>query len=123
MTTEKTPWLKVICAMVGGQQIAIDLVCGYIPEPVESALCTQRGSEAMSSPARNVKTNPRPGPKPRKDRARVHERAGSQAVRLPKEFRFDTDRVAIWREGRHVVLSPMFKDWDDYLENGARFHR
>ena len=45
----------------------------------------------------------------------------SQAVRLPKEFRFDADRVAIWREGRNVVLGPMFKDWDDYLANGARF--
>jgi antitoxin VapB len=53
--------------------------------------------------------------------ARVFMNGRSQAVRLPKEFRFDTDRVAIWREGRHVVLSPMFKDWDDYLENGARF--
>ena len=43
----------------------------------------------------------------------------SQAVRLPKEFRFDADRVAIWREGRHVVLSPMSKDWDDYFRNST----
>ena len=48
--------------------------------------------------------------------ARVFMNGRSQAVRLPKEFRFDTDR-----EGRHVVLSPMFKDWDDYFENGAHF--
>ncbi|MXZ72898.1 MAG: antitoxin [Acidobacteria bacterium] len=53
--------------------------------------------------------------------ARVFMTGRSQAVRLPKEFRFDTDRVLIRREGRHVVLSPMFKDWDDYLKNGARF--
>ena len=74
----------------------------------------------MSSPAEKVRTNPRLEPEPRKT-ARVFMNGRSQAVRLPKEFRFDTDRVAIWREGRCVVLSPMFKDWDDYLENGTRF--
>lgn len=41
----------------------------------------------------------------------------SQAVRLPKEFRFDTDRVAIRQEGSSVILSPIYEDWDDYLEN------
>ena len=25
------------------------------------------------------------------------------------------------REGRYVPPSPKFKDWDDYLENGAPF--
>ena len=53
--------------------------------------------------------------------ARVFMSGRSQAVRLPKEFRFDTDRVVIRREGRHVVLSPPFKDWEDYWKNGARF--
>ena len=53
--------------------------------------------------------------------AHVFTTGRSQAVRLPKEFRFDTDRVIVRREGRHVVLSPMFKDWDDYLANGAPF--
>ena len=62
-----------------------------------------------------------PGPRDGRKIARVFMTGRSQAVRLPKEFRFDTDRVLIRREGRHVVLSPMFKDWDDYLENGARF--
>jgi len=52
--------------------------------------------------------------------ARVFMTGRSQAVRLPKEFRFDVDRVLIRREGRHVILSPPFKDWDDYLENGLR---
>ena len=53
--------------------------------------------------------------------ARVFMTGRSQAVRLPKEFRFDTDRVLIRREGRNVVLSPIFKDWDDYFKNGASF--
>lgn len=52
--------------------------------------------------------------------ARVFMTGRSQAVRLPKEFRFDTDRVVIRREGRNVVLSSMFKDWDDYFRNAAR---
>ena len=72
----------------------------------------------MSSPAEEVRTDPRPEPEPRKT-ARVFMNGRSQAVRLPKEFRFDTDRVAIWREGRCVVLSPMFKDWDDYFRNST----
>ena len=72
----------------------------------------------MSSPARMVKTDSRSGSGPRKT-ARVFMNGRSQAVRLPKEFRFDTDRVAIWREGRHVVLCPMFKDWDDYFRNST----
>ena len=72
----------------------------------------------MSSPAEEVRTDPPPEPEPRKT-ARVFMNGRSQAVRLPKEFRFDTDRVAIWREGRCVVLSPMFKDWDDYFRNST----
>ena len=72
----------------------------------------------MASPARKVKTGSPSGPGPRKT-ARVFMNGRSQAVRLPKEFRFDADRVAIRREGRHVVLSPMFKDWDDYFRNST----
>ena len=59
------------------------------------------------------------GPRDGRTIARVFTAGQLQAVLLPKEFRFDTDRVAIRREGRHVVLSPMFRDWDDYLENSA----
>ena len=35
----------------------------------------------------------------------------SQAVRLPKEFRFDTAEVRIRRQGSAVILEPMVKDW------------
>ena len=62
-----------------------------------------------------------PGPRDGRTFARVFMSGRSQAVRLPKEFRFDVDRVIIRREGRHVVLSPPFKDWEDYWENGTRF--
>ena len=74
----------------------------------------------MPGPARKVKGDAPPTRESRKV-ARVFMNGRSQAVRLPKEFRFDTDRVLVRREGRHVVLSPMFEDWDDYLANGDRF--
>ena len=35
----------------------------------------------------------------------------SQAVRLPKEFRFEGDEVLIRRNGHSVVLDPIAKDW------------
>jgi antitoxin VapB len=36
--------------------------------------------------------------------ARVFRSGNSQAVRLPKEFRFDSDEVEIFRRGDEVVL-------------------
>ena len=72
----------------------------------------------MSRPAQGMKADTSLRGESRKV-ARVFMNGRSQAVRLPKEFRFDTDRVAIWREGRCVVLSPMFKDWDDYFRNST----
>jgi len=35
----------------------------------------------------------------------------SQAVRLPKEFRFDADEVRIRRHGNAVILEPVAHDW------------
>jgi antitoxin VapB len=37
-------------------------------------------------------------------RARVFKSGNSQAVRLPKEFRFSSDAVEIFRRGEEVVL-------------------
>ena len=62
---------------------------------------------------------PAPGSRDGRKFARVFMSGRSQAVRLPKEFRFDVDRVMIRREGRDVVLSPPFKDWDDYFKNST----
>ena len=36
--------------------------------------------------------------------ARVFQSGNSQAVRLPKEFRFDTPEVEIFRSGNDIVL-------------------
>jgi antitoxin VapB len=43
--------------------------------------------------------------------AKVFWSGRSQAVRLPKDFRFDTDEVRIRRHGNSVILEPIAKDW------------
>lgn len=45
------------------------------------------------------------------DTAKVFWSGRSQAVRLPKEFRFDTDEVRIRRHGPAVILEPIATDW------------
>jgi antitoxin VapB len=42
----------------------------------------------------------------------------SQAVRLPKEFQFNTSEVFIRRQGDEVILSPRPSDWTEYLSSG-----
>ena len=39
--------------------------------------------------------------------AKVFKNGRSQAVRLPREFRFEGDRVRIRRAGRGVLVEPM----------------
>lgn len=39
--------------------------------------------------------------------AKIFKNGRSQAVRLPKAFRFDGDTVKIRKEGKKVVLEPM----------------
>jgi antitoxin VapB len=38
--------------------------------------------------------------------AKVFRSGNSQAVRLPKEFRFDVDEVEVSREGEAVIVRP-----------------
>jgi antitoxin VapB len=45
------------------------------------------------------------------DIAKIFWSGRSQAVRLPKEFRFDTEQVRIRRHGRALVLEPVAEDW------------
>lgn len=50
-------------------------------------------------------------------RAKVFWSGRSQAVRLPKEFRFDGDTVLIRRDGDAVIIEPA-DDWPDgYVES------
>ena len=48
-------------------------------------------------------------------RAKIFMNNRSQAVRLPREFQFDTTEVFIRREGNEVVLSERPRDWSSYI--------
>ncbi len=43
--------------------------------------------------------------------AKIFWSGRSQAIRLPKSFRFDTDEVRIRRHGNAVILEPIAHDW------------
>lgn len=57
----------------------------------------------------------------RADRAKIFWSGRSQAVRLPKEYRFEGDEVRIRRRGAAVILEPIPSDWRwlDELVSGA----
>ena len=46
------------------------------------------------------------------NKARLFKNGQSQAVRLPKEFRFEGKEVYIKRIGRNVILIPKDDPWD-----------
>jgi antitoxin VapB len=45
------------------------------------------------------------------DTAKIFWSGRSQAVRLPKEFRFESETVRIRRHGNAVILEPISGDW------------
>ncbi|GHU00781.1 antitoxin [Alphaproteobacteria bacterium] len=48
--------------------------------------------------------------------AKIFKNGQSQAVRLPKEFRFDTTEVFITREGDKVILFPKPNmTWEEFF--------
>ena len=53
--------------------------------------------------------------------AKLFINGSSQAVRLPKEYRFDTDEVGINRVGNVVVLYPLNSGWAPLLEASGKF--
>ena len=51
------------------------------------------------------------------DYAKIFRTGGSQAVRLPKQYRFEGDRVMIYRQGRRVILEGERRKWSvEFLE-------
>jgi antitoxin VapB len=50
------------------------------------------------------------------DVAKVFQTGRSQAVRLPKAYRFNSSEVAIKSFGRGVLLLPIENPWDIMLE-------
>jgi len=53
--------------------------------------------------------------------ARLFKNGRSQAVRLPKEYRFDGDRVFVKRVGNSVVLIPYEEPWQSLFDSLERF--
>lgn len=53
------------------------------------------------------------------DTAKLFQNGQSQAVRLPKEYRFKGSRVVINKVGNAVVLFPLDNPWQ-ILEEGLR---
>jgi antitoxin VapB len=53
--------------------------------------------------------------------AKLFQNGKSQAVRLPKEFRFGSDRVYIKRIGEAVVLLPYQTPWSTLIESLSLF--
>ncbi|HWX56118.1 MAG TPA: type II toxin-antitoxin system VapB family antitoxin [Verrucomicrobiae bacterium] len=47
--------------------------------------------------------------------AKLFRNGSSQAVRLPREFRFQGDKVRIRRSGKYVVLEPLIADPEEWL--------
>jgi antitoxin VapB len=53
--------------------------------------------------------------------AKLFQNGQSQAVRLPKEFRFEGDEVLIQRVGNAVVLLPKNRNWEALLDSLGKF--
>jgi antitoxin VapB len=53
--------------------------------------------------------------------AKLFKNGESQAVRLPKEFRFPGNEVFIKRVGSAVVLLPKARSWESLIESLAKF--
>jgi antitoxin VapB len=43
--------------------------------------------------------------------AKIFWSGRSQAVRLPKQYRFNTDEVRIRQQGDALILEPIVRDW------------
>jgi antitoxin VapB len=53
--------------------------------------------------------------------AKLFQNGKSQAVRLPKEFRFHGDKVFIKRMGNAVILLPFDQGWDPLMHSLTSF--
>ena len=49
-------------------------------------------------------------------KAKIFKNGQSQAVRLPKEFRFTTNEVNIIPLGNSIIIQPLLKTWKDVFD-------
>jgi len=53
--------------------------------------------------------------------AKIFMNGRSQAVSLPKEYRFDTDEVYITKQGDDIIISAKEPTWDDFFDPKSAF--
>jgi antitoxin VapB len=53
--------------------------------------------------------------------AKLFQNGQSQAVRLPKEFRFEGDKVYIKKTGNAVILIPYQESWQSLFDSLEKF--
>ena len=58
---------------------------------------------------------------PKMKTAKLFQNGQSQAVRLPKEFRFEGNQVYIQRVGSAIVLLPYAEPWEALFESLEMF--
>lgn len=54
--------------------------------------------------------------------AKIFMNGRSQAVRLPKEYRFDTDEVYITKQGENIIISAKKLTWDEFFDSKSAFN-
>lgn len=53
--------------------------------------------------------------------AKIFMNGRSQAVRLPKEYRFNTDEVYITKQGDSIIISAKEPTWDEFFDSKPAF--
>lgn len=53
--------------------------------------------------------------------AKIFMNGRSQAVRIPKEYRFDVGEVYITKQGDDIIISPKKPSWDDFFNTPSAF--
>ncbi|MEE9423303.1 MAG: type II toxin-antitoxin system VapB family antitoxin [Gammaproteobacteria bacterium] len=54
-------------------------------------------------------------------KAKIFMNGRSQAVRLPKEFRFEADEVYITKRGENIIISAIKPTWDEFFDSKSAF--
>jgi antitoxin VapB len=53
--------------------------------------------------------------------AKIFMNGRSQAVRLPKEYRFDCEEVYVEKQGDKVIISAVQPGWDEFFDTVSAF--
>jgi len=53
--------------------------------------------------------------------AKIFMNGRSQAIRLPKEFRFNTDEVYITKQGQNIIITAKIPTWDEFFDCNSAF--